>query len=53
MATPPRNQTRHKPRQSRILARRGAFRLVSQWEDRPPPADTIRHRNRPDSTTTQ
>ena len=28
----PRNQTRHKPRQSRILARRCAFRLVSQWE---------------------
>ena len=43
MATPPRNQTRHKPRQSRILARRGAFRLVSQWEtdhDLPTQSDT-------------
>jgi hypothetical protein len=39
----PRNQTRHKPRQSRILARRCAFRLVSQWEtdhDLPTQSDT-------------
>jgi len=50
MATPPRNQTRHKPRQSRILARRGAFRLLTGDQEC---ARTIPHRFRPGIVTAQ